>query len=410
MSRPIRHQLRYMNEIRDFIRSSGKNTSVTITDTIDLYNANPQLLKAVDYVSVNYSPFWERVDVNEGVAATLDSLRGLRKTAANKDKSVVVSETGWSSGGTNPVPGMASPANQAKYFSDFVLMAHSHKDLNDYWSDAFDANWLNEKVVEAHLGVYLKAGQMKDDIFKLENNWRVPRLIRTEGSIMLSEYIGELYMSEKSNEWLTQEQQTWFFDSTTQQIRSKSSDRCLDAYQPWDGGKHAAARDAQGLLSRPRLRAEQQGAAVRLLDQQHAPEMGGLAGLVRSLSLSNLSRDNEAQVHHEREVAGYAWFKDLKENIMTTIDERKMSGNFSTLDEATLRPARPSLQASVVVSSERMINSLTTHTIHREAFVALLAEHRAAASTSDDVVVEAENSSESEDGDSLIDIIGQADF
>ncbi|KAG6590778.1 ricin B lectin-like protein [Phytophthora cinnamomi] len=237
MSRPIRHQLRYMNEIRDFIRSSGKNTSVTITDTIDLYNANPQLLKAVDYVSVNYSPFWERVDVNEGVAATLDSLRGLRKTAANKDKSVVVSETGWSSGGTNPVPGMASPANQAKYFSDFVLMAHSHKDLNDYWSDAFDANWLNEKVVEAHLGVYLKAGQMKDDIFKLENNWRVPRLIRTEGSIMLSEYIGELYMSEKSNEWLTQEQQTWFFDSTTQQIRSKSSDRCLDAYQPWDGGK-----------------------------------------------------------------------------------------------------------------------------------------------------------------------------
>ncbi|KAJ8578187.1 hypothetical protein ON010_g1023 [Phytophthora cinnamomi] len=136
----------------------------------------------------------------------------------------------------------------------------------------------------------------------------------------------------------------------------------------------------------------------------------GLAGLVRSLSWSNLSRDNEAQVHHGREVAGYAWFKDLKENIMTSIDERKMSGNFSTLDEVTLRPARPSLQASVVVSSERMINSLAMHTIHREAFVALLAEHRAAASTNDDVVAEAENSSESEDGDSFIDIIGQADF
>ncbi|KAG6616867.1 Pogo transposable element [Phytophthora cinnamomi] len=54
--------------------------------------------------------------------------------------------------------------------------------------------------------------------------------------------------------------------------------------------------------------------------------------------------------------------------------------------------------------------SLTTLSIYGEAFVALLAEHRAAASTNDDVVVEAENSSESEDGDSFIDIIGEADL
>ncbi|ETI51063.1 hypothetical protein F442_22347 [Phytophthora nicotianae P10297] len=43
-------------------------------------------------------------------------------------------------------------------------------------------------------------------------------------------------MSSKSNDWLVQEQQVWFFDSATKQVRSKSSDRCLDAYQAWDGG------------------------------------------------------------------------------------------------------------------------------------------------------------------------------
>ncbi|KAJ8550297.1 hypothetical protein ON010_g10773 [Phytophthora cinnamomi] len=53
---------------------------------------------------------------------------------------------------------------------------------------------------------------------------------------------------------------------------------------------------------------------------------------------------------------------------------------------------------------------LTTHSICGEASVALLAEHRAAASTNDDVVVEAENSSESEDGDAFIDIIGEDDL
>ncbi|KAG6612394.1 uncharacterized protein IUM83_10764 [Phytophthora cinnamomi] len=54
--------------------------------------------------------------------------------------------------------------------------------------------------------------------------------------------------------------------------------------------------------------------------------------------------------------------------------------------------------------------SLTTHSIYGEAFVAVLAEHRAVASTNDGVVVEAENSSESEDGDSFIDVIGEADL
>ncbi|OWZ22028.1 Glycoside hydrolase, partial [Phytophthora megakarya] len=74
----------YLKDIREFIRGRGINASVTIADSIDVYNANPQLIDAVDFVSVNYFSFWEKADVNEGVAVTLDRLKSLRIAAANK--------------------------------------------------------------------------------------------------------------------------------------------------------------------------------------------------------------------------------------------------------------------------------------------------------------------------------------
>ncbi|ETN12051.1 hypothetical protein PPTG_22560 [Phytophthora nicotianae INRA-310] len=162
----------YLKEIRGYIRSRGKNTPVTIADVIDIYYANQQLIDAVDYISVNQFSFWERSDVNEGAAVTLDRLKSLRVAAAKKNKKIVISEVGWSSGGSDPAAAVATPANQAKFFSDFFQMARSHN--FDYYC--------------------------------------------------------------KSTDWLVQEQQVWFFDSATQQVRSKSSDRCLDAYQGWNGG------------------------------------------------------------------------------------------------------------------------------------------------------------------------------
>ncbi|KAJ8523875.1 hypothetical protein ON010_g17243 [Phytophthora cinnamomi] len=96
--------------------------------------------------------------------------------------------------------------------------------------------------------------------------------------------------------------------------------------------------------------------------------------------------------------------KSSKDNSMTSIDEWKMSGNKAVSSETiTTSFCRCFLGAGNQLS-------LTTHSTYGEAFVALMAEHRAAGSTNDDVVVEAENSSESEDGDSFIDIIGKADF
>ncbi|KAG6959262.1 hypothetical protein JG688_00010149 [Phytophthora aleatoria] len=229
----------YMNEIRSYIRSRGKNTPVTIADVIDTYYDYPQMVDAVDYISVNEFAYWEGVDVNEGAAKTLDRIRAVRVTAAKKNKRMVLSEVGWSSGGYNAKTGVSSPANQAKFFSDFFQVARS-SNMEYYWYTAFDSQWRvtnGGEDVEANFGVFKEDDSMKSNFQQLTIGWKDPRVIRNAGSNrLLSEKDAGLYMSTKSNDWLVQEQQTWFIDSVTKQVRSKSGDRCLDAYQPWDGG------------------------------------------------------------------------------------------------------------------------------------------------------------------------------
>ncbi|KAG1689434.1 hypothetical protein DVH05_002235 [Phytophthora capsici] len=229
----------YMKEIRDYIRSRGKNTPVTIADVIDMYYDYPQLVDAVDYISVNEFAYWEGVDVNEGAAKTLDRIRAVRVTAAKKNKRMVLSEVGWSSGGYNSKTGVSSPENQAKFFADFFQVARS-SNMEYYWYTAFDSQWRvtnGGEDVEANFGVFKEDDSMKNNFQQLTIGWKDPRAIRNAGTNrLLSEKDAGLYMSTKSNDWLVKEQQTWFFDSVTKQVRSKSGDRCLDAYQPWDGG------------------------------------------------------------------------------------------------------------------------------------------------------------------------------
>ncbi|CEG37184.1 ricin b lectin-like protein [Plasmopara halstedii] len=228
----------YMNEIRDFLHSRGKYIPVSIADVINVYNANPQLVDAVDEVVVNQFSFWENIDVTEAAARTLDRLKNLRILCAEKGKPMRIGETGWSSSGEEVTASAATPENQAKFFSDFYRMAHAHN-FEYYWYVAFDSDWrriIGEKEVEASFGIFKEDDTMKSNFDQLNITLLDKRAIRNVGSnLLLSENNGAVYMSAKSNDWLVQEQQIWFFDPVTLQIRSMSSDRCLDAYQPWDG-------------------------------------------------------------------------------------------------------------------------------------------------------------------------------
>ncbi|KAJ8577642.1 hypothetical protein ON010_g1558 [Phytophthora cinnamomi] len=198
----------YVKEIRDYVRSRGKNTPVSLADTNDVYTNNPQLVDAVDYVSVGYSSFEFGDDVSESVANTLHDLNDVRVLAAKKGKNQVLL-------GFVPRGSLAQ--------------------LDFYWYFAFDTDFRSE--IENDFGVFYVNGTLKSNFQHLTIHQMDPRAIRNVGSKrLLSENGGNVSTSIKSSDWLVQEQQAWFFDSATQQVRSKSSDRCLDAFQGWDGG------------------------------------------------------------------------------------------------------------------------------------------------------------------------------
>lgn len=230
----------YMNEIRGYLRSRNIYTPVTIADVIDVYYEYPQIADAVDYYNVNEFAYWEGVDTNEGAAKTLDRIRAIRVKAYQTNKVMNLAEVGWSSGGYNKTTGDSSPASQAKFFSDFYKVATS-VNMPYYWYTAFDSKWRvtnGGHDVEAYFGVFQEDDTMKRNFQDLTIELNTPRGILSDVTkLLLTEVNAGVVMTGKTNNRLEKEQQTWFFDFKTQQVRSQSGDRCLDAFQPWDGGK-----------------------------------------------------------------------------------------------------------------------------------------------------------------------------
>ncbi|KAJ0397377.1 hypothetical protein P43SY_008208 [Pythium insidiosum] len=238
----------YFYRVRNLLRDRGIQTPVTITDVVDVYYNNPQLLDHVDYVSVNQFSFWEKKEPAEAVTSTLNRLRAIRDLAASKNKEFVLSETGWATAGQNEDTSETSNEASAEFFRNFYHQARA-RDLKYYYFGSFDANWrLKEsgKEVEIHFGLIYENRDLKEP-FRQFNAGRRELLnirARTTGLLVAEELAGGdmahvkeyVRLAEPSDNWLEREQAGWFFDRDTRQIRSLHDDRCLDAYQPTNGG------------------------------------------------------------------------------------------------------------------------------------------------------------------------------
>ncbi|TDH65168.1 hypothetical protein CCR75_009583 [Bremia lactucae] len=232
--------INYLNVIRDYLRGRGINTPCTIADVIDIYIEYPEIPAQVDYYNINIFSYWEGVDVNEGAARTLDRIRAARKMAEDTGKQLTVAEVGWSSGGYNITTGESTPEAQAKFFADWYKVATSIN-LAYYWFSASDSLWRVTNggySVEAYFGIFQEDDTMKSNFQALTIGApRYYQAIRSDvTNLLLTESNAAVSITGTTNSPLAKEHQRWFFDPTTQQIRSQSGDRCLDGYQPWDGG------------------------------------------------------------------------------------------------------------------------------------------------------------------------------
>ncbi|TMW67077.1 hypothetical protein Poli38472_012193 [Pythium oligandrum] len=168
--------IKYLDEIRKISKAAGLDVPHTIADVGDMYLDYPELIEAVDYVSANMFPFWEKIDVEEAVDYFYTRIQDLETAAKAENKSVVIGETGWPSSGVNVNASDASPAAAALYFQDFYNMAHQH-DFKYYYFAGFDEAWKGtdpENTVEAHFGIFDASGKLKTEFETLKLNDKTP--------------------------------------------------------------------------------------------------------------------------------------------------------------------------------------------------------------------------------------------
>jgi exo-beta-1,3-glucanase (GH17 family) len=158
--------------IRRF-RQEVPNVPVTTADTyLDLLD-NPEVLAACDVVLVNYYPYWEGVDVNDGIAWL--HARHRRLVAAAGGKEVLVSETGWPSAGDSIVDAVPAPGNAAFYFRNFISWARA-EGVDYFYFEAFDESWKSfyEGPQGAHWGVWAEDGTLKSDMHAVFDGETLP--------------------------------------------------------------------------------------------------------------------------------------------------------------------------------------------------------------------------------------------
>ncbi len=159
---PVKDLISYIQRVK---KSVWKPVSTAEPPFIWL--ANPDLVKAVDYIGVQILPYWEGIPVDQAVNAVFDRLDELNKKYPGKP--IVITEVGWPSRGkTIPrkaYPGIeqaelsgqavASLVNQATFMREFLNRAKD-ADLTYYVMEAFDQPWKasEEGAAGAYWGIY----------------------------------------------------------------------------------------------------------------------------------------------------------------------------------------------------------------------------------------------------------------
>lgn len=148
----------FINQVKAAIPSS---IPVTYNDTHEQYLEHPNIVNVVDFILVNYYPFWEGVNV-EGALSSLNCMNYSVATAY-PDKKIIVGETGWPSEGNAIGDAIPSTENAARFFKEFVSWARANS-FEYFYFESFDEEWKEsvEGSIGAHWGIWDKIGMMKE--------------------------------------------------------------------------------------------------------------------------------------------------------------------------------------------------------------------------------------------------------
>jgi len=158
------------------VRADLPGVPISYGDDYSTLRANPNVLAACDFIFLNYYPYWDGRHIGDAVAHLHAQYQKMLQEAAGKK--VLISETGWPSGGNAVGEAVPSPENARFYFLNFVSWARANHVQYFYFS-AFDEAWkaAHEGPQGAHWGRWDAHGNMKAgsrevfDGLTLDDNW-----------------------------------------------------------------------------------------------------------------------------------------------------------------------------------------------------------------------------------------------
>ena len=217
ISAKILSKARLLEYLRRVRKLTPANVPVTTAEVWDVWNSNPDLAGAVDFVVAHFYPFWEGEPIqraNETLWRNYDRLRATLRTAYPRaDLPVVIGETGWPSGGASVRAAVPGPQNQRRFLEEFMATA-CERSVPFYFFEAFDEEWkwkegLNAgssvrvlprdrsfvgKWVGSSWGLYRSNGKLKPELADLfaqpAPGSRLEREIFVQGQLLANYHIG----------------------------------------------------------------------------------------------------------------------------------------------------------------------------------------------------------------------------
>lgn len=133
-----------VNKVRDMLKSKGYGGPVVTVETAGAMRNNPGLCEASSYAACNIHAFFNK-DVSAADAGKFVAQEAKLVAEACKGKRVVVTETGWPSGGNPNGAAVPSPENQQAAIES-LKQAFSENPANIIYFSAFNEGWKEDRA------------------------------------------------------------------------------------------------------------------------------------------------------------------------------------------------------------------------------------------------------------------------
>jgi exo-beta-1,3-glucanase (GH17 family) len=150
--------LDYIKRVKDIL---PRNIPVSYVDAYNEYLFRPKIIEACDVLLINSYPYWDGCPIEYSFHHLQNIYNSI--TGLDKNKRIIISETGWPSQGSAHGSAQASEQNAMKYFIDTMKWSKENE-VEIFYFSSFDEPWKvdTEGDVGAYWGIWDKNEKLKN--------------------------------------------------------------------------------------------------------------------------------------------------------------------------------------------------------------------------------------------------------